>query len=918
MNTKSLITVLTALLVLVFVNQVTAQNPRPLWRGDAYVGGDFDVLGPNGATAKAYSATMTVKAATFIAGASEVEINIPLVGASLDNYALIYDNATGDIALRPVPSGAVAALNDITNVSAATKISDDLLQWNGTLWEATRLALILDLLDSINNVDTSGKSDGDVLYWNAGSSIWGATPQGSGSGGGASQLNDLSDVAIVSPASGEYFQYNGSNWFNNSFSQVLDDLNDVNASAPGDNNVLTYDLASGVWQPEAGGGGSGGPRGRTYVLGANDSRDTTGADAVADGVNDELDFITAFDVLSSAGGGTLLLLDGTFVAQNVISVTYDNIFMQGQGPKATTIQRNFNNAGSGNTGMLRITNSFGTNITHGGIFGIGFDGNNSTYSSADNDLIEVVGINDTLTIDTNYSIRNCSFINSSNHGLSHESGAYIRITNCVFFNNWDHGLIFVSSVNNVGVTANNIISVSNSVGVSINGVRARASNIYTAENITDGLTVGTQDSIIGNIITLNNGDEGLEGLFEDRNVFHNIIADNNTGNGFEIDGDNQSLLSCVAINNTGDGFFVNSGIENILDSCVANNNGGDGIQLTGSRDTQINNCDLHDNTGNGIFTRSAVDGMKITGNKIWENGEDGIFMDDAIGGWVHNNVIQNNTTRQIYLENGNDIYVFGNFLEGSNVSNPLIEVDEAFGTADFNLFSNNTFHGTYSKEIFRDTGSNEFDATEWLNISDNGGLSNSMILASSASAKIGIATTVHSNINNVIWVDQRATTNPIATSWDLHSDPSLKTNVSVMDDADVTEIDNTFSVMPFIKFDWRYPEASPTTIQYPTPEVYEKKLAEWEARKENYENRVGKKDQVSIDITSANLPPNLLSYDEQGKPVGVNTSQMLMRGMVLLKKARSVIIKLQNDVDNLKTQGVDLLRRVEALEAATP
>lgn len=59
-------------------------------------------------------------------------------------------------------------------------------------------------------------------------------PQGPPGSGGASALNDLIDVTISSPASGQLLSYNGSQWVNQAASLVgsLDDLSDVSISAP--------------------------------------------------------------------------------------------------------------------------------------------------------------------------------------------------------------------------------------------------------------------------------------------------------------------------------------------------------------------------------------------------------------------------------------------------------------------------------------------------------------------------------------------------------------------------------------------------------------------------------------------------------------------------------------------------------------
>lgn len=67
-------------------------------------------------------------------------------------------------------------------------------------------------LDSLRNVDTTGKADGDALVWDEGAEKW--VPGAGGGGGGAETLDELSDVAITTPASGQVLRHNGSGWVN--------------------------------------------------------------------------------------------------------------------------------------------------------------------------------------------------------------------------------------------------------------------------------------------------------------------------------------------------------------------------------------------------------------------------------------------------------------------------------------------------------------------------------------------------------------------------------------------------------------------------------------------------------------------------------------------------------------------------------
>lgn len=115
------------------------------------------------------------------------------------------------------------------------------------------------------------------------------------------------------------------------------------------------------------------------------------------------------------------------------------------------------------------------------------------------------------------------------------------------------------------------------------------------------------------------------------------------------------------------------------------------------------------------------------------------------------------------------------------------------------------------------------------------------VLESSAPARIGLAT--RTEINNILTVGSNAPTNPIATSWTLHSDPGLKESILPWKDkspriAALRKMRNCE-----ITFDWRYQE--------------------------------GKREELGWDISHPDFPEHLKSYNAKGKAVGINQSQLL-------------------------------------------
>lgn len=67
-------------------------------------------------------------------------------------------------------------------------------------------------------------------------------------GGGASALDDLTDVIITTPTNGQALKYNGTNWVNSTIAGgagALDDLTDVSVGGAVNGDFLRYDSAGG-------------------------------------------------------------------------------------------------------------------------------------------------------------------------------------------------------------------------------------------------------------------------------------------------------------------------------------------------------------------------------------------------------------------------------------------------------------------------------------------------------------------------------------------------------------------------------------------------------------------------------------------------------------------------------------------------
>ncbi|MFC1658225.1 NosD domain-containing protein [Candidatus Omnitrophota bacterium] len=126
--------------------------------------------------------------------------------------------------------------------------------------------------------------------------------------------------------------------------------------------------------------------GPTLIVAASDSLDDTRADAsyVCDGTDDDATIESAIAALS-AGGGTVLLLEGTYsigdTAGDGIDITKSNVSLVGSG-RSTLLQRAGNNTDV-DDGVITVGNG-GTTVTGVTIADLSIDGVKATYNDREN------------------------------------------------------------------------------------------------------------------------------------------------------------------------------------------------------------------------------------------------------------------------------------------------------------------------------------------------------------------------------------------------------------------------------------------------------------------------------------------------------------------------------------------------------
>lgn len=140
-----------------------------------------------------------------------------VVETPTDGDILVYSSDL--MAWENVPqAGLNYDLEDLDNITITSVSDGQVLTWDpGTSkWVNETPTTGATTLDGLSDVNTLGVADGMVLMYNSDTSEWNAEsldyPQ---------DLDDLSDVAITTPAEGEYLRYVGGEWVNDNLPNTL-------------------------------------------------------------------------------------------------------------------------------------------------------------------------------------------------------------------------------------------------------------------------------------------------------------------------------------------------------------------------------------------------------------------------------------------------------------------------------------------------------------------------------------------------------------------------------------------------------------------------------------------------------------------------------------------------------------------------
>lgn len=403
------------------------------------------------------------------------------------------------------------------------------------------------------------------------------------------------------------------------------------------------------WGTPSGGGGA---QCATFVVGPSSNSDSADYDYVTDGTDDDVQIQAAIDALP-AGGGKILLREGTYTIGTQIDIDDTNITLEGMGG-STIIQPETNYASLDTTYIFQATSSY----TH--IKNIHFYGN---YSNG-NDYIAAVYV---YTYNYEIWFDNCLFSNLGGGALKIDTSKTVHVTNC-FFNEWDTGAIGIDCIYGGSEVLHTQYSITGCY-------------FYTASTDAMGISDAEYGSYIGYnefvIPTNYNSVLIVSGGLVEGNYIHNSGALGNSAFLIQLDiGVGRAIGNHIE---AGAASGLSVGIRSIGCIVVGNYVSGPGYGVYGSyiiKDNYIDSVGRY-----GIYVSSSH--STISGNKILRTGQE-----------------TNDTYDSIYINaNVDRCIVTNNNITNTGTNKHRYGINVSAATCDNNIVSNNVVLNGVSGQI---------------------------------------------------------------------------------------------------------------------------------------------------------------------------------------------------------------------------
>lgn len=394
--------------------------------------------------------------------------------------------------------------------------------------------------------------------------------------------------------------------------------------------------------------GQAGSTATTIVVAASNSLHTV-ADYICTGTNDQTTINTAIGALP-AGGGRILLLEGTYNLGGAVVINKSNVSLEGQG-MATILKL----ANSTNTDCVQIgdgTNTY-TNIY---IKNLLVDGNMANQTTGAN------GIN--LRSTTNYcAIRECTIQNTIFNNINFEGTSYYTIIENNYLLNTKAGQgyanISSNSTEGFGIFKNNYCSGADGNGIFMNGGGGEGDTIEgnVILNLTGGyaITTSIRSRTEGNLIKLS-GVSTANGIYDNQgqnDIFCNIIyctnnPTTNYSNGLIFSASSYTNIIgnilYVDTGNTAPVYAINPNSTDVVcaDNFVYFNTSFAHLGIINESTNQViinNNVKMNGSAANSVGIQCYGDESNISGNRI--NGFAIALTTQAFSQTINNNKISN-------------------------------------------------------------------------------------------------------------------------------------------------------------------------------------------------------------------------------------------------------------------------------------
>ena len=397
-----------------------------------------------------------------------------------------------------------------------------------------------------------------------------------------------------------------------------------------------------------------------FVIAASDSRDKERADYVCDGISDDIEIQAAIDALPP-GGGTVLLLEGTYIIDGVpaASPEYRPIII---------LKDNVSVVGCGSNTILKLADFYNTSVA--GIIG------NSEYPT---------------TVYHNVRIANLKVDGNKSGVWATQTGIYLHgahdsvVENCLVTSCTDYGIQIYSGSRRVTVQNNIVQRCTHGISIDMSSDCVVAENtIQDSEYYNIGLTASHYSTIRDNVLIGGRSGIGLCRASSNNTIVGNTI-ERPRWDGIEIKAE---MLSYEF----GDGAKNNVISGNSIYYC-----GGAGIHIF--------------NTPSDV--PCANDYNIITNNTISKSRQHGISL-----GSDHN-LIENNSVSESSQESDNEYdgifldagasynEIGGNVLrEGAGVNKPRYGINISEVSCVENVVRDNDLHDSGHTGNFNDAGTN--------------------------------------------------------------------------------------------------------------------------------------------------------------------------------------------------------------------